>query len=137
MVRNKYYYLAFRAHQMPKTNTENVVAILERAKLESWMLGKTKLNLLLREVIARVVVMQAFTKGWLGARRYRKQQKKRNRGAVIIQAAWRGHVARQSLKQMKKERQEAATCIQSDSCPITQLSHTRNKMPFYTVNLFI
>ncbi|XP_056282748.1 myosin-IIIb isoform X4 [Pseudoliparis swirei] len=120
---NRYYYLAFRAHQMPKTNTENVVAILERAKLESWMLGKTKvflkyhhveqLNLLLREVIARVVVMQAYTKGWLGVRRYRKQKKKRNRGAIIIQAAWRGHVARQNLKQIKKERLEAAICIQS------------------------
>ncbi|XP_068428559.1 myosin-IIIb [Clinocottus analis] len=120
---NRYYYLAFRAHQMPKTNKENVVAILERAKLESWMLGKTKvflryyhveqLNLLLREVMARVVVMQAFTKGWLGARRYRKEKQKRNRMAVIIQSAWRGHVARQNLKQIKKERQEAAVRIQS------------------------
>uniref|UniRef100_A0AAQ4RDJ3 Myosin IIIB n=1 Tax=Gasterosteus aculeatus aculeatus TaxID=481459 RepID=A0AAQ4RDJ3_GASAC len=93
---NRYYYLAFRAHQMPSTNKENVVAILERAKLEAWVLGKTKvflryyhveqLNLLLREVIARVVVIQAFTKGWLGARRYRKQTQKRNRGAVVIQS---------------------------------------------------
>lgn len=45
-----------------------------------------QLNLLLREVIARVVVMQAYTKGWLGARRYRKDKEKRNRGAVIIQS---------------------------------------------------
>ncbi|XP_077947216.1 myosin-IIIb isoform X3 [Gasterosteus aculeatus] len=120
---NRYYYLAFRAHQMPSTNKENVVAILERAKLEAWVLGKTKvflryyhveqLNLLLREVIARVVVIQAFTKGWLGARRYRKQTQKRNRGAVVIQSAWRGHVARKNVKQIKKERQEAAICIQS------------------------
>ncbi|XP_028446784.1 myosin-IIIb isoform X7 [Perca flavescens] len=120
---NRYYYLAFRAHQMPETSKENVVAILERAKLEGWVLGKTKvflryyhveqLNLLLREVIARVVVMQAYTKGWLGARRYRKEKQKRNRGAVIIQSAWRGYVARQNLKQIKKEREEAAICIQS------------------------
>lgn len=27
---------------MPSTNKENVVAILERAKLEAWVLGKTK-----------------------------------------------------------------------------------------------
>lgn len=39
---HRYYYLAFRAHQMPSTNKENVVAILERAKLEAWVLGKTK-----------------------------------------------------------------------------------------------
>ncbi|XP_034740905.1 myosin-IIIb isoform X5 [Etheostoma cragini] len=120
---NRYYYLAFRAHQMPETSKENVVAILERAKLEAWVLGKTKvflryyhveqLNLLLREVMARVVVMQAYTKGWLGARRYRKLKQKRNRGAVIIQSAWRGYVARQNLMQIKKEREEAAISIQS------------------------
>ncbi|XP_029314883.1 myosin-IIIb isoform X2 [Cottoperca gobio] len=120
---NRYYYLAFRAHQMPEASKENVVAILKRAKLEAWVLGKTKvflryyhveqLNLLLREVIARVVVMQAYTKGWLGARRYRKGKQKRNRGAVIIQSAWRGYVARRNHKKIKKERDEAATRIQS------------------------
>ncbi|CAG5865585.1 unnamed protein product [Menidia menidia] len=120
---NRYYYLAFRAHQMPETNRENAATILERAKLKDWVLGKTKvflkyyhieqLNLLLREVIARVVVIQAYTKGWLGARRYRKEKQKRNRGAVIIQSAWRGYVARQNLKQIKKEREEAAIRIQS------------------------
>uniref|UniRef100_A0AAQ6A925 Myosin IIIB n=1 Tax=Amphiprion ocellaris TaxID=80972 RepID=A0AAQ6A925_AMPOC len=139
---NRYYYLAFRAHQMPETSKENAVAILQRAKLEDWVLGKTKvflkyyhveqLNLLLREVIARVVVMQAYTKGWLGARRYRKEKEKRSHGAIIIQSgtgrsaisrthtvslscflAWRGYVARQNLKQTKKEREEAAVRIQS------------------------
>ncbi|KAM6934043.1 myosin-IIIb [Xenentodon cancila] len=119
----RYYYIAFRAHQMPKTSKENAVAILQRAKLEGWVLGKTKvflkyyhaeqLNLLLREVIARVVVIQAYTKGWLGARRYRKEKEKRNRWATVIQSAWRGYVARKSLKQMKKEREEAAVLIQS------------------------
>uniref|UniRef100_A0A6Q2X4L9 Myosin IIIB n=1 Tax=Esox lucius TaxID=8010 RepID=A0A6Q2X4L9_ESOLU len=93
---NRYYYLAFRAHQMPNTSKENAVAILERAKLENWVLGKTKvflkyyhveqLNLLLREVIARVVVLQAYTKGWLGARRYRREKEKRQHGAVVIQS---------------------------------------------------
>ncbi|XP_070832062.1 myosin-IIIb isoform X3 [Chaetodon trifascialis] len=120
---NRYYYLAFRAHKMPETSKENAVAILERAKLEDWVLGTTKvflkyyhveqLNLLLREVIARVVVMQAYTKGWLGARRYRKEKEKRSRGAIVIQSAWRGYVARQNLKQVKKEREEAAVRIQS------------------------
>ncbi|KAK5890268.1 hypothetical protein CesoFtcFv8_013803 [Champsocephalus esox] len=120
---NRYYYLAFRAHQMPKTSKENVVAILKRAKLEAWVLGRTKvflryyhveqLNLLLREVIARVVVIQAYTKGWLGARCYRRGKQKRNRCAVVIQSAWRGCVARRNVKKIKRERDEAATCIQS------------------------
>uniref|UniRef100_A0A087XZD4 non-specific serine/threonine protein kinase n=1 Tax=Poecilia formosa TaxID=48698 RepID=A0A087XZD4_POEFO len=121
---NRYYYLAFRAHQMPETNRENAVAILERAKLQGTVLGKTKvflkyyhveqLNLLLREVIARVVVMQAYAKGWLGARRYRKVKEQRSRGAVIIQSAWRGYAARQNLKQIRKEREQAAVRIQSE-----------------------
>ncbi|KAJ8416841.1 hypothetical protein AAFF_G00327190 [Aldrovandia affinis] len=120
---NRYYYLAFRAHQMPDTSRENAIAILERAKLDNWVLGKTKvflkyyhveqLNLLLREVIARVVVLQAYTKGWLGARRYRREIAKRTHGAIIIQSAWRGHTTRQNIKQIKKEREEAAICIQS------------------------
>ncbi|KAF7215867.1 myosin-IIIb isoform X2 [Nothobranchius furzeri] len=120
---NRYFYLAFRAHQMPETSRGNAVAILERAKLKDWVLGKTKvflkyyhveqLNLLLREVIARVVLMQAYTKGWLAARRYRKVKEKRNRGAIVIQSAWRGYAARQNLKQIKKEREEAAHRIQS------------------------
>lgn len=38
----RYYYLAFRAHEMPETSKENAVAILERAKLEDWVLGTTK-----------------------------------------------------------------------------------------------
>lgn len=39
---HRYYYLAFRAHQMPETSKDNAVAILERAKLEGWVLGTTK-----------------------------------------------------------------------------------------------
>ncbi|KAL4636181.1 myosin-IIIb isoform X1, partial [Arapaima gigas] len=120
---NRYYYLAFRAHQMPNTNRENTLAILQRAKLENWVLGKTKvflkyyhveqLNLLLREVIARVVLMQAYTKGWLGARRYQRERAKRIVCATVIQSAWRGYVVRQNLQLIRKERQEAATRIQS------------------------
>uniref|UniRef100_A0A8C4IN45 non-specific serine/threonine protein kinase n=1 Tax=Dicentrarchus labrax TaxID=13489 RepID=A0A8C4IN45_DICLA len=130
---NRYYYLAFRAHQMPETSKENAVAILERAKLKDWVLGTTKvflryyhveqLNLLLREVIARVVVIQAYTKGWLGARRYRKVKEKRNRGAIIIQSAWRGYVARQNLKQIKKEREEAAILKKSGAESVGRCCH--------------
>ncbi|KAK6292605.1 hypothetical protein J4Q44_G00371890 [Coregonus suidteri] len=45
-----------------------------------------QLNLLLREVIAWVVVMQAYIKGWLGVRRHRRQKEKRNHVAIIIQS---------------------------------------------------
>uniref|UniRef100_A0A9J7YCR1 non-specific serine/threonine protein kinase n=2 Tax=Cyprinus carpio TaxID=7962 RepID=A0A9J7YCR1_CYPCA len=128
---NRYYYLAFRAHQMPEGSRENAIIILQKAKLDNWVLGKTKvflkyyhveqLNLMLREVIARVVLMQAYTKGWLGARRYRREREKRNNGAIIIQSAWRGYVARQNLKQIKREREQAAVRIQSG--PTVKLHH--------------
>ncbi|XP_048868016.1 myosin-IIIb [Brienomyrus brachyistius] len=120
---NRYYCLAFRVHLMPEATKENVIIILQQAKLDNWVLGKTKvflkyyhveqLNLLLREVIARVVLMQAYAKGWLGARRYRREHEKRVHGAVVIQSAWRGHAARQTLRLIKAEREKAAIRIQS------------------------
>uniref|UniRef100_A0A8C6UWJ9 non-specific serine/threonine protein kinase n=1 Tax=Neogobius melanostomus TaxID=47308 RepID=A0A8C6UWJ9_9GOBI len=142
---NRYYYLAFRAHQPPEPGKENVIAILERAKLENWVMGKTKvflryyhveqLNLLLREVIARVVVIQAFTKGWLGAQRYRKAKGRRNRSAIIIQSAWRGHVVRQHHRQLKRERDEAAVRIQSGMTihrhKLYESAHNVHKVSFH------
>uniref|UniRef100_A0A2I3SCN7 non-specific serine/threonine protein kinase n=1 Tax=Pan troglodytes TaxID=9598 RepID=A0A2I3SCN7_PANTR len=92
----RYYYLAFTAHQTPLASKESCVAILEKSRLDHWVLGKTKvflkyyhveqLNLLLREVIGRVVVLQAYTKGWLGARRYKRVREKREKGAIAIQS---------------------------------------------------
>ncbi|XP_053352625.1 myosin-IIIb isoform X3 [Clarias gariepinus] len=120
---NRYYYLAFRAHQMPASSKENAVIILQKAKLDNWVLGRTKvflkyyhveqLNLLLREVMARVVVIQAYTKGWLGARRYRREKEKRNHAAIIIQSVWKGYLCRQHVKQIKQDRENAAVQIQS------------------------
>lgn len=48
---SRYYYLAFRAHEMPETSKENAVAILERAKLKDWVLGKTKVRLFLQQKV--------------------------------------------------------------------------------------
>ncbi|KAM4024474.1 myosin-IIIb-like [Anomaloglossus baeobatrachus] len=119
----RYYYLAFRAHQNPPATKESCSAILERAKLEKWVLGKSKvflkyyhveqLNLLLREVIGRVVVMQAYTKGWLGARRYRKVKEKREKSATCIQAAWRGYDGRKKFQELRSRRNKAAVVIQA------------------------
>lgn len=41
----RYYYLAFRAHQTPLANKESCVAILEKSRLDHWVLGKTKVGL--------------------------------------------------------------------------------------------
>ncbi|XP_063501482.1 myosin-IIIb [Symphalangus syndactylus] len=114
----RYYYLAFRAHQTPLASKESCVAILEKSRLDHWVLGKTKvflkyyhveqLNWLLREVIGRVVVLQAYTKGWLGARRYKRVREKREKGAIAIQSAWRGYDARRKFKKISNRRNESA-----------------------------
>ncbi|XP_051846628.1 myosin-IIIb [Antechinus flavipes] len=119
----RYYYLAFRAHESPLANKESCIAILEKSKLDHWVLGKTKvflkyyhieqLNLLLREVIGRVVVIQAYAKGWLGARRYKRIKENREKCAVTIQSAWRGYDARRKFKKISNRRSEAAAHIQA------------------------
>ncbi|KAM4869550.1 myosin-IIIb [Urocitellus parryii] len=119
----RYYYLAFRAHQTPPASKESCAAILEKSKLDHWVLGKTKvflkyyhveqLNLLLQEVIGRVVILQAYTKGWLGARRYKRVREKREKGAITIQSAWRGYEARSKFKKISNRRSESAAHIQA------------------------
>ncbi|XP_026503557.1 myosin-IIIb [Terrapene carolina triunguis] len=119
----RYYYLAFKAHQAPLGSRESCIAILEKSKLDNWVLGKTKvflkyyhieqLNLFLREVIGRVVVMQAYTKGWLGARRYKRIKERRENSAVAIQSAWRGYEARRKYKEIRNRRTDAAIHIQA------------------------
>uniref|UniRef100_A0A8C0GL37 non-specific serine/threonine protein kinase n=1 Tax=Chelonoidis abingdonii TaxID=106734 RepID=A0A8C0GL37_CHEAB len=118
----RYYYLVFKAHQTPLGSRESCIAILEKSKLDNWVLGKTKvflkyyhieqLNLFLQEVIGRVVVMQAYTKGWLGARRYKRIKERRENSAVAIQSAWRGYEARRKYKEIRNRRTDAAIHIQ-------------------------
>lgn len=40
----RYYYLAFKAHETPLGSRENCLAILEKSKLDNWILGKTKVE---------------------------------------------------------------------------------------------
>lgn len=41
----RYYYLAFKAHETPFASKESCVAILEKCRLDHWVLGKTKVVL--------------------------------------------------------------------------------------------
>ncbi|XP_039211219.1 myosin-IIIb [Crotalus tigris] len=119
----RYYYIAFKAHENPSPSKENCIAILQKAKLDKWALGKTKvflkyyhveqLNLYLREVMGRVVIMQAYTKGWLGAKRYKKLKQKRTNSAITIQSAWRGYDTRRKFKDIRNKRIDAAIHIQA------------------------
>ncbi|XP_041102994.1 myosin-IIIa-like [Polyodon spathula] len=100
----RYSMLAFRSNEDPPVSPETCAAILEKAKLDNWVLGKTKLflkyyhvehlNLMVKETIDRIVLVQACVRGWLGAKRYRKMQEKREQSAVVLQSAYRGHKVR-------------------------------------------
>lgn len=114
----RYYILAFPAHEEPPGTRQACTAILEKAKLENWAMGKTKvsgasprwpfsvrltsgvplaqvflkyyhvehLNLMVQQATQRVVLLQAYVRGWLGARRYRRTLSEREHGALVLQS---------------------------------------------------
>uniref|UniRef100_A0A4W5LD26 non-specific serine/threonine protein kinase n=1 Tax=Hucho hucho TaxID=62062 RepID=A0A4W5LD26_9TELE len=118
---NRYYILAFHAHKEPDASPETCAAILEKTKLENWVLGKTKvflkyhhvetLNLMVRQTIDRIVLVQAYVRGWLGAKRYRKILEKRAQSAVAIQSAYRGHKVRRRCADDKLSKAKLETFI--------------------------
>ncbi|XP_036377268.1 myosin-IIIa [Megalops cyprinoides] len=109
----RYCILAFRANEDPPVSTDTCAAILEKVKLENWVLGKTKvflkyyhveqLNLMVRRMTDGIVLLQACVRGWLGAKRYRRMQEKREQSAVVIQSAYRGHKVRKGVNDDKNK----------------------------------
>ncbi|KAK9527524.1 hypothetical protein VZT92_014079 [Zoarces viviparus] len=100
----RYYIVAFHAHEEPPVTQETCAAILEKAKLENWAMGKTKvflkyyhvehLNLMLQQATQRIILLQAYVRGWMGAKRYRRILKEREQSALVLQSAYRGHKVR-------------------------------------------
>ncbi|XP_024910277.1 myosin-IIIa isoform X5 [Cynoglossus semilaevis] len=92
----RYYVVAFPAHEEPAVAPETCAAILEKAKLENWAMGKTKvflkyyhvehLNLMVQQATQRVVLLQASVRAWLGAKRYRRLLKERQQSALVLQS---------------------------------------------------
>ncbi|XP_072534788.1 myosin-IIIa [Salminus brasiliensis] len=109
----RYFILAFRASEEPAVSPETCAAVLEKAKLENWVLGKTKvflkyyhvehLNLMIRRNTDRIVLVQAYVRGWLGVRRYRKILERREQSAVVLQSAYRGHKVRRQVADDKSK----------------------------------
>lgn len=52
----RYYYLAFKAHETPVASKESCVAILEKSRLDHWVLGKTKVVLSLLFTLSPVML---------------------------------------------------------------------------------
>uniref|UniRef100_A0A8C2FTG5 non-specific serine/threonine protein kinase n=1 Tax=Cyprinus carpio TaxID=7962 RepID=A0A8C2FTG5_CYPCA len=115
----RYSILAFRANEEPPMNPETCAVILEKVKLENWVLGKTKvflkyyhaeqLNLMVRQTTDRIVLVQAYVRGWLAFRRYRLMLDKREQSAVVLQSAYRGHKVR---KRVADDKSKAAVITQ-------------------------
>ncbi|XP_034985264.2 myosin-IIIa [Zootoca vivipara] len=107
----RYYLLCYKSSDKPPVSPETCAAILEKAQLDNWILGKTKvflkyyhveqLNLMRKETINRIVLIQAYVRGWLGSRRYKKIKEKREESAIKIQAAYRGYVTRKQYSNTK------------------------------------
>uniref|UniRef100_A0A8C0YHA3 non-specific serine/threonine protein kinase n=1 Tax=Cyprinus carpio carpio TaxID=630221 RepID=A0A8C0YHA3_CYPCA len=119
----RYSILAFRANEEPPMNPETCAVILEKVKLENWVLGKTKvflkyyhaeqLNLMVRQTTDRIVLVQAYVRGWLAFRRNRLMLDKREQSAVVLQSVCRGYLARQKYKELLDEKNKAAAKIQA------------------------
>ncbi|XP_059380323.1 myosin-IIIa isoform X1 [Carassius carassius] len=118
----RYSILAFRANEEPAMNPETCAVILEKAKLENWVLGKTKvflkyyhveqLNLMVRQTTDRIILVQAYIRGWLAFKRYRLMQEKREQSAVVLQSAYRGHKVRKSVADDKSKAKSEAVITQ-------------------------
>uniref|UniRef100_A0A8C9ZKS8 non-specific serine/threonine protein kinase n=1 Tax=Sander lucioperca TaxID=283035 RepID=A0A8C9ZKS8_SANLU len=106
----RYYILAFHAHEEPAVTQETCSAVLEKAKLENWAMGKTKvflkyyhvehLNLMVQQATQRIILLQAYVRGWLGAKRYRLEDQ--TKAAVVLQSNFRGYKERKKFNERKK-----------------------------------
>uniref|UniRef100_A0A672NH23 non-specific serine/threonine protein kinase n=1 Tax=Sinocyclocheilus grahami TaxID=75366 RepID=A0A672NH23_SINGR len=118
----RYSILAFRANEEPAMNPETCAVILEKAKLENWVLGKTKvflkyyhaeqLNLMVRQTTDRIVLVQAYVRGWLAFKRYRLVLEMREQSAVVLQSAYRGHKVRKRVADDKSKAKSEAVITQ-------------------------
>ncbi|XP_054621198.1 myosin-IIIa isoform X2 [Dunckerocampus dactyliophorus] len=121
----RYHILAFHADEEPAVTPETCTKILEKANLENWAMGKTKvflkyyhieyLNLMVQQATQRIVLLQACVRGWLGCKRYRRMLKEREQGALVLQSAYRGYKARKRASGEKKKVKLQAFILQFQS----------------------
>ncbi|XP_019387386.1 PREDICTED: myosin-IIIa isoform X2 [Crocodylus porosus] len=119
----RYSLICYKTNADPPVSPETCAAILEKAHLDNWVLGKTKvflkyyhveqLNLMRKETIGRIILIQACVRGWLCSKRYQKIKEKRKQSAVKIQSVARGYLIRKKRKEQTDAINKAATTIQS------------------------
>ncbi|KFO15496.1 Myosin-IIIa, partial [Balearica regulorum gibbericeps] len=119
----RYYLICYKTNDDPPVSPETCAAILEKARLDNWVLGKTKvflkyyhveqLNLMRKETVDMIILIQAYVRGWLGSRRYKKIKEQREQSAIKIQSVARGYLLRKKRKELTEARNKAAVTIQS------------------------
>ncbi|NXL16658.1 MYO3A protein, partial [Setophaga kirtlandii] len=119
----RYYLICYKTNDDPPVSPETCAAILEKAHLDNWVLGKTKvflkyyhveqLNLMRKETVDMIILIQAYVRGWLGSRRYKKIKEQREQSAIKIQSVARGYLLRRKRKELTETRNKAAITIQS------------------------
>ncbi|XP_032099967.1 myosin-IIIa [Sapajus apella] len=121
----RYYVLCYKSSEEPPVSPDTCATILENAGLDNWALGKTKvflkyyhveeLNLMRKEAIDKLILIQACVRAFLCSRRYQKIQEKRKESAIIIQSAARGHLVRKQRKEIVNMKNTAVTAIQTSN----------------------
>ncbi|XP_050660442.1 myosin-IIIa [Macaca thibetana thibetana] len=119
----RYHVLCYKSSEQPPMSPDTCATILEKAGLDNWALGKTKvflkyyhveqLNLMRKEAIDKLILIQACVRAFLCSRRYQKIQEKRKESAIIIQSAARGHLVRKQRKEIVNMKNTAVTTIQT------------------------
>ncbi|XP_073912581.1 myosin-IIIa [Castor canadensis] len=133
----RYYVLCYKSSEEPPVSPDTCATILEKAGLDNWALGKTKvflkyyhveqLNLMRKEAIDKLILIQACVRAFLSSRRYQKMQQKRKESAIIIQSATRGHLARKQRKEIIDKKNTVVTTMQTHDREFDYKKNFENK----------
>ncbi|XP_012870046.1 PREDICTED: myosin-IIIa [Dipodomys ordii] len=133
----RYYVLSYKSSEEPPVSPDTCATILEKAGLDNWALGKTKvflkyyhveqLNLMRKEAIDKLILIQACVRAFLGSRRYKKLQEKRKESAIRIQSAARGHLVRKQKKEILNTGNRAIMTIQAHDQEFDYKKNFKNK----------
>ncbi|KAG9476635.1 hypothetical protein GDO78_003255, partial [Eleutherodactylus coqui] len=133
----RYHLICFKSYEDPPVSPECCASILEKANLQHWVLGKTKvflkyyqveqLDRLIKNMVNRIVLIQAFVKGWLGAKRYQKLKHKREESAVKIQSELTGYCLLSQSNFSALSSLMSAIVIQSDQLEETTVDEQANE----------
>ncbi|KAG8138875.1 hypothetical protein E2320_001663 [Naja naja] len=115
----RYYFLCYNSSNELPINSATCTAILEKAKLNKWMVGKTKvflkyyhieqLNIKQKETMHRIVLIQTYVRKWLRSNRFKRLKEKRQASAIKIQSVTRRFLIQKGAKEINN----AAITIQS------------------------